>query len=124
MKINRAMGDHHHQRTVAAQAQKRKYFRTLTGPRKTQNYWGLGTEGPIGRGAGAAGLAGRPVPGAGAAESRIEVWSRPLSARMFSPMQVAKNRKARMAVVRVRVSAAPRAVNNPPMLDEPPPMPS
>ena len=28
---------------------------------------------------------------------------------MFSPMQVRKNRKARMAVVRVRVSAAPRA---------------
>ena len=34
-------------------------------------------------------------------------------------MQVAKNRKARIAVVRVSVSAAPRGVNRPP-IDEPP----
>src|SRR5450432_1400817 len=121
MKTNRAMGGHHHQTGALAQAQRRKYFPPLTGPQKTQNYWGFGTDGPTGK-AGAAGLAGMDV--AAGAESRIEVWSRPRSARIFSAMQVTKNKKARIAVVRVRVSAAPRAVNKPPMPPPPPPMPS
>src|SRR5882724_3898986 len=121
MKINRAMGGHHHQTDARAQAQNRKYFPALTALQKTQNYCGLGTDGPAGK-AGAAGLAGIDV--VGAAESRIDVWSRPCSARIFSTMQVTKNRKARIAVVRVRVSAAPRAVNKPPMPPPPPPMPS
>src|SRR5690348_337489 len=43
-------------------------------------YWGLGTEGPTGN-AGVAGFAGADLTGT-EAESRIELWSRPLSARM------------------------------------------
>src|ERR1700722_16753755 len=84
------------------------------------HYWGFGTEGPIGSGAGS----GAVLAGTGPeAESRIEVSLWPRSASRFRPMQVAKNRNARIAVVRVKVSAAPRGVNSPPM-EEPPPMPS
>jgi hypothetical protein len=57
-------------------------------------------------------------------ESRIDFSLRPLSEKRLSPMQVRKKSAARIAVVRVSVSAAPRGENRPPRPDPPPPMPS